>query len=78
MKAGTKLRVDAPATEFTGTVNATGAINTAASLKVGGTQVVGPQQGTIAPPAAGGTVDANARATIGEILTALQAHGLIE
>jgi phage baseplate assembly protein V len=69
LKADGTLEVTG-ATKFSSTVEATG-------LKVSGKQVVGEQQATIAPPAAGGTVDANARTTIGQILTALQAHGLI-
>lgn len=65
-----------------GTVEVTGATKASSTIeatgfKVSGTQVVGTQQATIAPPAAGGTVDANARTTIGQILAALQAHGLI-
>lgn len=76
VKAGTKLRVDAPAAEFTGTVTATGAVS-GASYKVAGTQVVGAQQPAIPDPAGGGTVDAAARGTLVALLQALRAHGLI-
>ena len=49
----------------------------AAGIVIGGVQVVGPQRGAIAGPSGGTTVDTAARATIGSILTALRAHGLI-
>jgi hypothetical protein len=43
-----------------------------------GTQVVGPQQAAVAGMAeTGSTEDGTARAAIGDILGALQAHGLI-
>jgi hypothetical protein len=48
------------------------------SLKLGGQQVVGPREAAIADVAGGGTVDAEARATIGSILQVLRDHGLIE
>ncbi len=47
-------------------------------LYLGGVQVVGEQLGAIAAPSGGATVDAEARATIGSILSALRSHGLIE
>jgi len=55
-----------------------GDVNIAAgSLKVSGIQVVTSQQATIIPPVGGGTVDAQARATITNIITTMQSHGLI-
>jgi hypothetical protein len=47
-------------------------------LMVEGLKVVGPREPAIAAPAAGGTVDVEARAAIGQILTAMRQHGLIE
>jgi hypothetical protein len=49
----------------------------ATALKIGGLQVVGARQGTIAAPSGGTVVDAQARASIASILSALQAHGLV-
>lgn len=49
----------------------------ASQLLIEGTQVVGPQVAAIAPPAGGATIDAEARSTIAQILTALRSHGLI-
>lgn len=48
-----------------------------ASVVIGGQQVVGGQATAIVAPSGGGTVDAEARAAIGSILSALRAHGLI-
>lgn len=45
---------------------------------IGGDQVVGARGAAIVEPSGGPTVDAEARATIGQILTALRTHGLIE
>jgi hypothetical protein len=47
-------------------------------LVLDGDQVVGPRGAAIAAPTAGSTVDAEARTAIGQILTALRDHGLIE
>lgn len=44
---------------------------------VGGVPVLGPQRPAITPPAGGGTVDAEARAALDQVLAALRAHGLI-
>jgi hypothetical protein len=49
----------------------------AAAFRVGGNQVVGAQQAAIAAPSGGGTIDSEGRTVIGDILTALRAHGLI-
>ena len=48
-----------------------------ARLILGGQQVVGERGQAIAAPAGGATVDGEARAAIGQILTALRQHGLI-
>lgn len=52
-------------------------IDTGRVLKINATQVLTEQQPAIAAPAGGGTVDAEARTTIGNILVALRTHGLI-
>jgi hypothetical protein len=49
----------------------------ATALKIAGLQVVGARQSTIAAPSGGTLVDAQARASIASILSALQAHGLV-
>ena len=46
-------------------------------LLVGGQQVVGARGAPIPAPTGGSTIDAEARATIGNILAALRNHGLI-
>ena len=46
-------------------------------VTVGGVKVVGVRGAAIAGPTRGATVDAEARAAIGEILSALRDHGLI-
>lgn len=58
---------------FGDTVN----IATANGLQVNGVKVVGDQGATIADPAGGTTVDAEARTAINTIIDRLQAHGLI-
>lgn len=50
---------------------------TAASIVVGGHQVVGARQPAIAPAQGGTTVDLEARGVLATLLAALQAHGLI-
>jgi hypothetical protein len=47
------------------------------ALNIGGQQVVGARGAAIASPSGGTTVDAEGRAAISAILTALRAHGLI-
>jgi Protein of unknown function (DUF2793) len=47
------------------------------ALVIGGQQVVGAQAAAIASPSGGTAVDAEARGTIGQILAAMRAHGLI-
>lgn len=49
----------------------------ASNVNVGGQQVVAARQPAIANPSGGSGVDANARAAISDILTALRNHGLI-
>ena len=46
-------------------------------LMVDGVKVVGSRGAAIAAPAAGTTIDSEARSAIGEILAALRLHGLI-
>lgn len=53
-----------------------GAIH-ASAVMVGGQQVVGARGAAIASPAGGQSVDAEARACVGQILAALRQHGLI-
>ncbi len=46
-------------------------------IKIGGTQVIGPQRAAIAAPTGGTTPDSQARTAISSILQALRDHGLI-
>lgn len=48
-----------------------------AELRVGGERVVGARAAAIAAPDGGSTVDAEARATLAAVLSALRGHGLI-
>ena len=48
-----------------------------AQLSINGVKVVGARGGSIAGPAGGATVDAEARTAVGSILAALRTHGLI-
>ena len=50
---------------------------TCAHLVVGGNRVVGPRQTAIATPSGGAVRDAESRAALAAILTALRTHGLI-
>jgi hypothetical protein len=49
-----------------------------ASVVIEGVQVIGSRQGAIAPPSGGTNIDAESRAAVVQILTALRQHGLIE
>jgi hypothetical protein len=49
-----------------------------AQVMIGGVKVVGSRAASIAAPAGGATVDAEARAAIGLILEAMRGHGLIQ
>lgn len=71
ISASTAVNITAPV------VNASGNIDVDGVYKVDGTQVVKEQQPTIANPAGGTTVDAEARTAIVSILTTLKTHGLI-
>jgi hypothetical protein len=48
------------------------------NVTIGGQQVVGARATAIAAPSGGSVVDAEARSAIGQILTMLRQHGLIE
>lgn len=48
-----------------------------ARVLIGGQQVVGNQASAIANPAAGATIDAEARSAISQVLDAMRQHGLI-
>lgn len=62
--------------DHVGGVWATGVLR-ATELRVGGQQVIGSRQPAIGDPSGGSVADAEARAAIGAILTAMRAHGLI-
>ena len=49
----------------------------ASSIRIGGEQVIGVRQPAVSNPIGGGTVDAESRSAIVDILDALRAHGLI-
>ncbi len=67
---------DALEVRFTGAAWTLG-VESAAQLVIGGVQVVGAREASIATPAGGALVDAEARAAIGSVLGALRSHGLI-
>lgn len=48
------------------------------NVLIGGEQVVGARTSAIAAPSGGSTVDAEARAALGQVLSAMRAHGLID
>ncbi|MBF5091274.1 hypothetical protein F1640_14895 [Novosphingobium sp. NBM11] len=58
-------------------VDIAGPVTTDTEYRVGGTKVVGTQQGAITAPTGGSTIDSQARTTINAILNALKGHGLI-
>jgi hypothetical protein len=47
-------------------------------VSIGGQKVVGARQPAVADPAGGTVIDLQARLTLGQILAALRAHGLID
>jgi hypothetical protein len=49
----------------------------AASLRIGGDQVVGPRSAHISAPSGGAVIDIECRAQLIELISALQTHGLI-
>ena len=49
----------------------------AASVKVGGVQVLGAQQAAVAAPVGGATIDSECRAVLVAVLASLRSHGLI-
>lgn len=49
----------------------------AREVRINAQKVVGPRQSAIVASVGGSTIDAESRATLGAILTALRAHGLI-
>ncbi len=71
-----RLKDRGVAARFAGGVWIVGEL-TADRLLVAGQQVVGARRSAIADPTGGTTVDAEARATIAAILSALRGHGLI-
>ncbi len=75
--AAAEVNITATNTSTSGTINSTGAINTAAVYKVADTQVVS-SRGAAVPDAAGGaTIDVQARTAINTLLARLRVHGLI-
>lgn len=75
--AAKNINITAIQTSTSGTIDATGAINTAAVYKVDGTQVITNQQPAIAAPTGGSTIDTQSRAAINQLILTLQTHGLI-
>ena len=55
-----------------------GGVVTAATVEIGGDQIIGPRQSAIADATGGTTVDTEARAALNALLAACRAHGLIE
>jgi len=48
------------------------------NVTIGGQQVIGARTSAIAAPAGGSVVDTEVRSAVGQILSALRLHGLIE
>jgi len=74
---GKNVNITATSTTTSGTINSVGNINTAGVYKVDDTQVVTNRQAAIPNPTGGVTIDAEARAAIISVLTAMRTHGLI-
>ena len=70
--------LDSTGCEITCDTKVDGNVNVTGIYEVGGTQVVKARQPNIAAPSGGAPVDSAARATIVQILSLLQAHGLME
>ena len=68
---GKNIIITTPLTDFSQDINVAGAV------KVANIQVVGSQQAPIINPTGGIVIDAEARAAIASILTAMKVHGLI-
>lgn len=66
---------DAVPVRWSGAAWTVGAL-TAATISVGGQQVIGSRQPRVVAPSGGGTIDIQARAAIASILSGLEAHGL--
>ncbi|MDF2386589.1 hypothetical protein JMG10_34320 [Nostoc ellipsosporum NOK] len=58
-------------------VQVEGPVDTDTEYRVDGVKVVGNRQGAITAPSGGGTIDAQSRTAIGQLISAMQAHGLI-
>lgn len=70
-------RISGTATVYRGGAWESGIVR-AESVQIGGQQVVGARSAAIATPSGGSVVDAEARAAVAAVLTALRSHGLIE
>jgi len=59
------------------TVDDVGNVNANSQYRVGGTKVVGARGAAVTAPAGGATIDTQARTAINDLISRLQAHGLI-